>query len=100
MDDSDPQLVPGNDEANKAIAEVLDDSVWRKATLVDGKAYWATESSGGIGEPVVSGNFKIRHMGDYVLMALIDDDDPTDHEARAKAIKKYILAPIQSLSAN
>lgn len=86
----------GNDEANKAITEVLDNSVWRKANLIDGKAYWATESAGAIGEPVVNGNFKIRHMGDYVLMVPIDDDEPTDHEARARAIKKCILAPVNS----
>jgi hypothetical protein len=90
--------VINNEEADDYITEVLDGCVWRKATSVDGKVYWATNNTGGIGEPIQGGNFKFRHMGDYLLLAPMDEHVPDDPEARAKAIRQYIRpSPIQIL---
>ena len=87
-----PKTIPhGIEEDDEAVTGIIVNSIWREASLVDGKAYWATGTAGGIGEPVLNGNFETRHMGDYVLLAPMDDDDPTDYEARDRTIKKSIL---------
>jgi hypothetical protein len=87
MDGHHPKVVIGGEEARNYVTEVLDNCVWRKATTVDGNMYWATNNTGGIGEPV-HGNFKFRRAGDYLLLAPMDEHVPDDPEARAKAIRQ------------
>ncbi|USP79427.1 hypothetical protein yc1106_06701 [Curvularia clavata] len=91
MEGSRPKIVYG-EEAKSYVTEVLDNCVWRRATVVDGKTYWATDETGGIGEQIQDGKFKVRHMGGYLLLAPIDEDDSDDPEARAKAIQKLHIA--------
>lgn len=92
MEDHRPKLVYGDKEAEDHITEVLDNCLWRRATMVDGKAYWATNTTGGIGEQIRDGNFKVRHIGDYILLAPIEEHGPEDPEARAKEIRQCVCS--------
>jgi len=72
----------GDEEAHKYVTEVIDNCVWRRAIPVDGTMYWATPNSGEIGEPIEDGDYKVRHFGDYALLALKDEEHPDAEEIR------------------
>lgn len=63
----------GDEESESVVTVALDNCVWRLAKQLDGKAYWIN-SDGSFGEPVSNGKFKVQHFGEYMGLALIDDE--------------------------
>src|ERR1700761_4498587 len=53
----------------EAVENVLDNSKWRKAYLIDDELRWAKADGDGIGEKVEDHAWKVRHYGKVVYLA-------------------------------
>jgi hypothetical protein len=86
----------------KAVSEIIDNSKWRKALLIDGELRWATQESNSIGGKV--GNegdltWKMRQIGDWFYLAPKEAHEGAQEDVQA-ANDKRVDTFLDTVAAN